>query len=240
MSIMNKMQAQFYADYLKHKQAVFSRLEREIFDRTQHEHETISCHKGCAFCCSVYIEATLKECEAIVCYLYQNEQVLESFLIKYPDWRSRTKQLGDLCTKNLGLVRNQEQCEEVYRSLTDASLLYKLQNIPCPFLNESSCSIYFARPYTCSAHFVTSPPEWCSPRDPREPKIYKGSFADEIADLSLYNEQLSHPGITFMPVKVYEIIQKDRASLLQYNGVPDTENNETYTARIADILRTYL
>jgi Fe-S-cluster containining protein len=240
VSIIGKNRSEFYANYLRQKQAVFSRLEREAFDQSQRDHETISCRKGCAHCCCVYIEATRKECEAIVYYLYQNEEVLISLLKRYPDWRNKTRQLGDLSTKTLGLVRTQEQNEEVYRNLTDALLFYKLQNIPCPFLNESSCSIHYARPFTCAAHFVTTPPEWCSPLDSREAKIYKGSFADEIADVSLYNEQLSDPGINLMPVKVYEIIQNDRSNLSQTNGLPPLENKEMNNSKIATILRTYL
>jgi len=240
MGIISKIRSEFLSNYLRQKQAVFSRLEQEVFDQTQRDHEIISCHNGCAYCCSVYIEASLKECEAIVYHLYQNEEVLISFLRKYPDWRSRTRQLADLCTKNLNLVREKEQCEKVYRNLTDALLFYKLQNIACPFFNESSCSLYSARPFTCAAHFVTTPPEWCSPLDSREPKIYKGSFVDEIADLSFYNEQLSDPGITLMQVKVYEIIQKDRAYLSQTNGLPAFEYVEMNNSKIAAILRTYL
>jgi Fe-S-cluster containining protein len=240
MSFISKRRSDFYANYLVQKQVVFSRLEREVFDQSQRDLETISCHKGCAYCCCVYIEATRKECEAIVCYLYQNEEVLISFLKRYPDWRNKTRQLGDLCTETLGLVRTQEQNEEVYRNLTDTLLFYKLQNIPCPFLIENSCSIHFARPFTCAAHFVTTPPEWCSPLDSRESKIYKGSFEDKIADVSLYNEQLSDLDITFMPMKVYEIIQKDRADLSKANGLPTPEFEEMNNSKIAVILQTYL
>ncbi len=199
------------------------RLEREVLDQTERDGEIITCHKGCAYCCSVYIEATLKECEAIVYHLYQNEKALASFLRQYPGWRRRTRQLADQCAEAIRQVRKPGQNGAVHRDLADALLFYKLQNIACPFLNEGSCSIYSARPFTCAAHFATTPPEWCIPLDPRQPKIYKGSFADEIADLSFYHQHLSDPCLTFMSVKVHEILQKDFTCLSQISGLSQEE-----------------
>ena len=238
MSIVSKTRSEFCADYLKQKQAVFLRLEREVLDQTQRDGEIITCHRGCAYCCYVYVEATPKECEAVVYHLYQNEEVLISFLRQYPDWLRKTRQLGDRCTEAIRVVRKQGRSEAAHRELADALLFYKLQNIACPFLNEGSCTIYSARPLACAAHFATTPLEWCSPLDSRNPKIYKGSFAGELADVSLYHEQPGDPGAV-MPVKVYEIIHKDRASLSQIPGLPDVEHEAMNDARIAAILRTY-
>jgi Fe-S-cluster containining protein len=209
LGTISKEHSEFYADYLRQKQVVFSRLEQEVINKAKLNSEVISCYKGCSYCCSVYIEATLRECMAIVYYLSQNEKLLLSFQKKYPDWHRKTEQLGDRCIKALRQARKQNQSKTAYRDLVDVLLFYKLQNIACPFLDKGSCSIYPARPFTCASHFASSPPQWCSPRDIRNPKIYKGSFASEIDDLSLNNEQLKDPGLTLMPVKVYEILQAD-------------------------------
>jgi Fe-S-cluster containining protein len=39
---------------------------------------------------------------------------------------------------------------------------YFRQGIPCPFLEEESCSIYPDRPIACREYLVTSPPEHCA------------------------------------------------------------------------------
>jgi hypothetical protein len=223
LSIISKRRSEFCAAYLQQKQVVFARLEREVFEQSQREGDIIKCHRGCSYCCCVYVEATLKECEAIVYYLYQNRKVLISFLKAYPGWMGKTAQLGQHCAQSLNLVRKPDPGEVAQRELLDSLLFYKLQNTPCPFLKEDSCSIHFARPFTCAAHFVTTNPLWCSPRDPRSPRVYKGSFAPEIADLSFYQGPLKEPGLTLMPVKVYEIMERDYAGLSQ---ISPGSNNE--------------
>ena len=209
LSNMSKIQPEYFVNYLRHKQVIFSQLEQEVVDQAKRNGELISCHKDCAFCCVVYIEATLTECMAIVFYLLQNQDVLTSFLKQYPDWLRQTGPLADRCTKAINQVRKPDQSENVHRDLADALLFYRLQNAACPFLNHASCSIYPARPFSCASHFATSPPQWCSPLDLRTPRIYKGSFGDYIADLSLNAEQFNDTGPTLMPEKVYEILQAE-------------------------------
>ena len=48
--------------------------------------KTITCQKGCYFCCDEFVEADIQECEAIVYYLYHNESALFTFLKNYPEW----------------------------------------------------------------------------------------------------------------------------------------------------------
>jgi Fe-S-cluster containining protein len=42
-------------------------------------------------------------------------------------------------------------------------------NVPCPFLENESCSIHPERPVVCREYLVTSSPEWCS--RPSEKKV---------------------------------------------------------------------
>jgi hypothetical protein len=48
------------------------------------------------------------------------------------------------------------------------ALDYLYRRIPCPFLEDESCSIYPDRPLACREHMVTSPPIFCE--DPAEMK----------------------------------------------------------------------
>ncbi len=47
----------------------------------------------------------------------------------------------------------------------EIGLAYFRQGIPCPFLEDESCSIHPERPLACREYLVTSPPEHCA--DPR-------------------------------------------------------------------------
>src|SRR4029450_6909381 len=60
----------------------------------------------------------------------------------------------------LELLREPDQwTPEAYGELVGT---YFQQGIPCPFLEEESCSIYEERPITCREYLVTSPAENCS------------------------------------------------------------------------------
>ncbi len=209
----------FYTNYLKQKNTVFSQLKQDVLRQVKRDEKIVTCRKGCANCCCVYIEATTMECEAIAQYLYKRKKILASFLRKYPGWRNATKKFSDRCTENLYLIRNRDKSEKIQRDLADALLFYKLLNVVCPFLIENSCSIYYARPFTCATHFVTSPPEWCNPRDPRSPEVYKGTLAGVA-------EEFDSADLNFMPVKVYEILRDSRADLSHTKDVPAFKNEE--------------
>jgi Fe-S-cluster containining protein len=208
LSITGKLNSEFYEKYLFQKQDIFSRLEQEVLRQTQLNGETITCQKGCAGCCAVYVEASQSECKAIVYYLYQNKDILDSFLKRYTEWRDKMRPFSDRCSKAITHTRNKQPSETTYRELADALLFYKLQNAACPFLNDSTCSIYSARPFVCAAHFAVTPPEWCSPRDFRNPKVYKGNINDKTANLSSNNEY-EKASLTLMPLEIYKILHDD-------------------------------
>jgi len=48
------------------------------------------------------------------------------------------------------------------RSDRELSLAYFALRIPCPFLEDESCSIHAERPLVCREYLVTSPPELCA------------------------------------------------------------------------------
>ena len=232
--------SEFYSNYLKHKQSIFARFEREIFNKAEGENEQITCKKGCTYCCSLYVEAMSKECETVVYYLYQKEEALISFLEQYPSWREETAQLGDRCTKALNLYRNSGRREKDYRDLADAFLFYKLQNRACPFLRESTCLIYYARPFVCAAHFVSTPAEWCNPRNARQPKIYKCNFDEELVDQSYYDEQLNGTDLVLMPLKVHEILEKDLCKFTHIDRFLGLDRELIDQDKILSILKAYI
>jgi hypothetical protein len=72
--------------YQKFKQRLIDEINKAQTAFASMKQQAISCHKGCAFCCSQLIQAYLGECELIVFYLYQNEEILNTFIKAYPFW----------------------------------------------------------------------------------------------------------------------------------------------------------
>ena len=94
-----------------------------------------------------------------------------------------------------------------------------MQGIPCPFLQNKICIIYEVRPYTCAAHYVTTPAEWCNPLNKNQPKVYKFEPHDELFNLSFYFQSLSKPALSFMPITVYEILYGGFSYLSDITGL---------------------
>jgi hypothetical protein len=204
----------FCADFIRAKQMVFSRLQREIFARIEADGERVACHKGCSACCILYIEADVQECEAIVYYLYQRPALLDLFLRQYADWRATMRRLGGpfaRCEEIIHQQGGQDLSREDGTLLLKALSLYHEQGIPCPLLSNEACSIHEVRPYVCLNHYVTTPVEWCREKDwygsgsSRRPRIYMTSL-DDVHSLDFYHGTLARPVIGFMPTTVRRIL----------------------------------
>jgi len=127
--------------------------------RVAAEGGTVSCKKGCAACCRYLVHVS--ESEAY--YLHElverlpeprRSQVRERFA----EARRRLQQAGFLETlQQFPMWTGPEihQRGQAYHAL----------QIPCPFLEDESCSIYADRPIACREYLVTSPPEYCATAD---------------------------------------------------------------------------
>ena len=224
---IGKEREEFCISYIRHKIAVFEQIQQEISDQIEHNGKKFTCRKGCPYCCVLYIEADIQECEAIVYYLYHNSNVLSIFLEQYPIWRQKTGKYGDLLMihyQALHKMRREEyavinQIEE----LADTLLDYQWLNVPCPFLRDNMCLIYEVRPYVCATHYTTSPAEWCSPLNPFQSDVYRTETRGDKSDLSFYHEQLGEPVISSMPLLVYEILEGGFSYLANVTGLKSLE-----------------
>jgi Fe-S-cluster containining protein len=107
----------------------------------------VSCKKGCAHCC--YLLATLTLTEGL--------NIAERLLVD----ESIRPRLGELLE---ALKRNAIAAS--YKNVTRENYFEK--KLRCPFLtDQNECSIYPFRPSMCRYHFVSSPPENCSPDAPK-------------------------------------------------------------------------
>jgi len=241
---IGRQRRDFCIEYAAKKKNDFERMRKVQFEQSQEKGEAISCKKGCCSCCSMYVEATIQECEVIVYWLYQNAELFDTFLQEYPLWRDRVEEGGNL-HKQCGCVWGRESTTEsthmMLLQLNEAQGRYYQQNIPCPFLNDNLCSIYEVRPYMCAAHIAISPPERCSPGSLQEPEIRKAVPIEIMSDCSFYYKDLERQVLTFMPIGVYEILKSGTYyfSEGQVQGLENLDMEFITDPEVLAILRKY-
>jgi Fe-S-cluster containining protein len=154
----------FCRRYTAYKKARLAELESGQRQAIEAQGKVISCGRGCAHCCHVYVSATLPECEAVVYYLYHHEDALRNFLKNYPGWLQAIRHI-DHDYHEVGRLRSRQLAgldDAAERSALKTALnTYAGQYIPCPFLAEGACTIYEVRPYVCAGLVATTPGEWC-------------------------------------------------------------------------------
>lgn len=134
-------------------------LSHAIVDATVREVEArggrISCCKGCGACCRQLVPISEVEARFVA-------KLVES--LPEPR-RSEVKARFEEAVERLaegGLLEKLREPERWYREgYREFGLEYFRQKIPCPFLEDESCSIYADRPVTCREFLVTTPAKNC-------------------------------------------------------------------------------
>jgi Fe-S-cluster containining protein len=207
---IGRKRQQFCQRYMEHKQTSFKQIEQQAKHLIASTGETVTCNKGCSYCCAHHVPATLQECELIVYYLYQNQTLLDHFLRVYPAWRARVKNHEDLFQAVKQRFSDMPQsgfAQGKREAFYQAAGRYNEQGIPCPFLNQDLCSIYEVRPSACATFFSMSPPEYCSSSSPDEPKVIFVHDAAQIKEPEFYLRNLRILVILPLPLGVYEILK---------------------------------
>lgn len=115
---------------------------------------TVSCRKGCGACCRQLVPVSRTEAERLL-------EVIEAM----PPARRAALEARFAAAETaigaagLGLVTQEARGD---RSDRDLSVGYFTLGVPCPFLEEESCSIHPERPLVCREYLVTSAPELCA------------------------------------------------------------------------------
>jgi hypothetical protein len=210
---IGRQRRSFCLEYMAEKKANLEYLQTSLKKKIEDEGKTITCKEGCSFCCALYVEANPQECELIVYYLYQHDNILSGYLGRYPSWRNKIKQNGDL-HKRCGSYWNKdlkgmkrEGVLEIREGCIKENERYRLQDLPCPFLVNNLCSIYEVRPYTCAVYVSTSPPQWCDIASQKKPALRNVMSPEIMFDRSFYYKKLETPVVTCMPIAVYEILK---------------------------------
>jgi Fe-S-cluster containining protein len=118
--------------------------------------KTISCKKGCGACCRQLVPISETEARRLRDLVDDLPEPRRSAVrARFADARQRLDAAG-----LLEPLRHPERQPAEERQAF--GLEYFRHGIPCPFLEEESCSIHPDRPLICREYLVTSPAEHCA------------------------------------------------------------------------------
>src|SRR6478672_12209044 len=111
--------------------------------------QAISCRKGCGACCRQLVPISRTEGEALLALVEaMPKERRMAVRARFADAEARITAAG--------------LAERADRSDREMSLAYFALRVPCPFLEDESCSIHTDRPLVCREYLVTSPAELCA------------------------------------------------------------------------------
>jgi Fe-S-cluster containining protein len=190
------------------------------------EGEFISCGKGCSFCCYQHLGVTFAHGLLVVDHLYSHERELEIFLNNFPGWRERVGGISDEIDRDFRLAAQNPDPNELLNVVKSPLFqTYHENQVPCPFLHNSVCSIYEVRPSGCVQHISISPADRCAKNSPFKPNTKEIPIkeSDNAKLLSLpYGSPILMLSIFTLPTMTYKLL---------VNGLPHF-SIETGTGRI--------
>jgi Fe-S-cluster containining protein len=142
---------------------VIQNLENAIIGRVSEEaaavDRPISCRAGCGACCRQMVPVSIFEAEALTAWLSTlPEDRMADLRERFHRALSALRDAGVIDSILDGTwVLDEDQS-------TQLAIDYFHAGVPCPFLEDESCSIHPIRPLACREYLVTSPPALC--RDP--------------------------------------------------------------------------
>jgi Fe-S-cluster containining protein len=138
-------------------------IENTIVDRVtleaQAANRPISCRAGCGACCRQLVPLTFFEAEALTEWLQSLPQ--DRLALLHQRFQLALSALRDAGIMERMLDASWMSDEKISTRL---NLDYFHAGVPCPFLENESCSIHPIRPLICREYLVTSSPELC--KDP--------------------------------------------------------------------------
>ena len=189
--------------------------------------KTVSCRKGCSFCCDYLVAVSIQESEAIVHYLYENEGALNAFLARYPAWYNELSRHQDL------LQRISQAAEAVNSQETVTPDMLKIArrgttafwnlHLHCPFLVDQACSIHPVRPFTCAGHYSLSPAEYCDLSFGKEAEIRVTLPEYDAIQGQFWDERLNTPYEDMLPNVVFSTLTGGYGYLASLPGLEKLE-----------------
>lgn len=111
--------------------------------------KAISCRKGCGACCRQLVPVSRTEGERLL-------QLVEVMAAERRETLKARFAAAEATIEAAGLTERQGRGDR------ELSTAYFALGVPCPFLEDESCSIHAERPLVCREYLVTSPAELCA------------------------------------------------------------------------------
>jgi len=239
---LGKSRELFCQDYIKKKRKGIEIITQKLLKQIEDEGKTTPCKQGCVYstCCNEYVEANLQECEAIVYYLYQNENILAAFLKNYEIWRQKEKEALAIYKERETLrleIRafKKPPIQKIRRFENGLQEQYYKLNLPCPFLDNNQCLIYEVRPFMCVGYYSVDPIELCSPLSARMSELKRADLINVLNDRIFYYAKLDSPFFLLVPLGVYRIINEGYSYLSTIRGIANIKNDAMREPEIASI-----
>jgi Fe-S-cluster containining protein len=177
---------------------VIQQLEDAVVNRVGEEAKRagrpITCRAGCGACCRQMVPVSLFEAEALMEWVRslpeERRKVLEERFHR-----------ALLALRNAGVIESllSERSMMNEERTTQLAIDYFHAGVPCPFLEDESCSIHSIRPLSCREYLVTSPAELC-----KDPSIHDVSGLQLPLKLSrvlfAFGEQLAQDRRGWIPL----------------------------------------
>jgi Fe-S-cluster containining protein len=164
MTVSLPKEAVCFGEMLPILYAIDGVLVETLSQSAQENGQNIACRKGCGACCRQLVAISLVEAQELaqrVAALPAKRQA--RIRARFDQAVQRLEEAGLLdpneSSGERALTIEDHGSRET--SLHELSRKYFRQQIPCPFLEEESCSIHDARPMVCREYHVTSPAERC-------------------------------------------------------------------------------
>jgi Fe-S-cluster containining protein len=234
---VGRERASFCNEYIRNKNLVFETITARQQEAAQTNGETVSCRPGCVYCCYHYVTATLDEIEAIVYYLYRNENALNGFLAAYRSWKTKIETnktlLRDISKAYNDHLHDRDSAEkqELFQTLANQ---YNTLDIPCPFLSENRCLIYPVRPWVCAGYFAVTPNDWCRPDSPHKARTLSISNFKDMRKIVHYRNSR---GLWMnMPKAVFAVLQGGIYTLAKIPGMETLERETLDDPEVKELL----
>ena len=140
--------------------ALDDQLVRMSVAAVEREGKGVSCRKGCGACCRQVVPVSPAEAWLLADLVRSFPPARQAHVVaRFAEANGRLR--GSAFASAYGGRRY-----DVFASSMDAFLEMGLEylrlGVPCPFLEDESCSIYAARPTVCREFLVTSPAAYCA------------------------------------------------------------------------------
>lgn len=163
----------------EHLFPILDQMMSKAVEAVEAEGSCLSCKKGCAHCCYLFVEITWEEAMELAKWvLDQKENEKQTFINKISENAARVREiLAEYKKPHLlaPLTGEQSYPEDAFDEY------FHNNTYACPFLKNNQCGAYAHRPTPCRLHVVTSDVNYCKPdKEFRDEGVLTPTEVDDV------------------------------------------------------------